>query len=91
MKNFLAFLVAATLALVVAGCRSGNSLGGPAAVPAMPGVAYGNSPPPGTAYIDPAATPPTAMTSSCGPSCTSCSNTLPTLSAAQNYVPLSGN
>lgn len=91
MKRFLLLMVVSTLVVGAAGCRCGNWFGRPAAGPVMPPVTYGSPMPPAAVYGGPAATPPVAAPSSCGPGCTSCGSTLPTLSGAQGYVPVPGN
>ena len=92
MKKFLVLMVVSTLAVGVAGCQCCNWFGGPAAAPVMPpATTYGSPAPPTAVYVDPAATPPVASPASCGPGCTSCGNTLPTLSGAQGYAPVPRN
>jgi hypothetical protein len=91
MKTSLVVMVVSTLVVGAGGCRSGNWFGRPAAAPVMPAVTYGSPAPPGVVYVDPAGTPPVAAPSGCGPGCTSCGSTPPTLSGAQGYLPVPGN
>jgi len=90
MKKSLVLMVVSTLVVGAAGCRCGEWSGCPPAGPAMPAVTYGGAAPPGAVYVSPVAPPPVASPSSCGPGCTSCGNTPPTLSGALGYAPLPG-
>lgn len=90
MKRFLVLMVASTLAVGAGGCRSCNWFGRPAAAPIMPAITYGSPAPSGAVYVDPVGTP-VAAPSSCGPGCTSCGSTPPSLSGAQGYMPVPGN
>ncbi len=91
MKKSLVLMVVSTLVVGAAGCRCGNWFGGPAAAPVMPATTYGSLMPPAAVYVDPVATSGLASPAPCGPGCTSCGNTLPTLSGAQGYAPVPGN
>ena len=90
MKRLLLLTVVSTLAIGLVGCRCGNHFAGPAAKPVLSATTYGSPAPPAAVYVDSAATPPAAAPSSCGPGCTSCGNTLPSLSGAQGYAPVPG-
>jgi len=86
MKRFLLLMVVSTLAVGAAGCRNCNWFGRPSAGPVMPAATYGGPAPPPAMYVDPVVSP-----AQCGPGCTSCGSTLPTLSGAQGYAPVPGN
>ena len=85
MKRFLVLMVVSTLAVGAAGCRSCNWFGRPSAAPMMPAAIYGSPAPSAAMYVNPVASP-----APCGPGCTSCGNTVPTLSGAQGYAPVPG-
>ena len=91
MKKFLVLMVVSTLAVGAAGCRCGNWFGRPSAGPVMPAVTYGSPVPPAAMYVDLVAAPGAASSAPCGPGCTSCGSTVPTLSGAQGYAPVPGN
>ena len=91
MKRFLVLMVVSALAVGAAGCRSCNWFGRPSAAPMMSATTYGGLAPPPARYVDPVAAPPVASPAPCGPGCTSCGNTVPTLSGAQGYPPAPGN
>jgi len=86
MKRLLVLMVVSTLAVGATGCRCGNWFGGPAAAPVMPAITYGSPSPSAAMYVNPVASP-----APCGPGCTSCGSTVPTLSGAQGYAPVPGN
>jgi len=91
MKRFLVLMVVSTLAVGAAGCRSCNWFERPSVAPMMPAITYGGPGPQAGMYVDPLATPPVASPAPCGPGCTSCGNTVPTLSGVQGYAPVRGN
>jgi len=86
MKRFRLLMVVSALAVGAAGCRNCNWFGGPSAAPVMPATTYGSPAPSAAMYVNPVASP-----APCGPGCTSCGSTLPTLSGAQGYAPVPGN
>jgi len=91
MRKFLALMVVSTLTVGAAGCQCCNWFGRSSAGPVMPAATYGSPAPPAAMYVDPVATPAVASPAPCGPGCTSCGSTLPTLSGAQGYAPVPGN
>jgi hypothetical protein len=91
MKRFFVLMVLSTVAVGAAGCRSYNWFERPSATPMMPAITYGSPGPQSGMYVDPLGTPQVASPAPCGPGCTSCGNTVPTLSGAQGYSPAPKN
>ena len=91
MNRFLVLMVVSTLAVGAAGCRCCNWFGPPSAAPVMPATTYSGPAPPAAMYVNPLTTPAVASPAPCGPGCTSCGSTVPTLSGAQGYAPVPGN
>ncbi len=92
MKRLLALTIVATLIIAMAGCQCCNWCGRPAVAPTMPAAGYGvPAAPPAAMYADPGLTAPVPSQAPCGPGCTSCGNTPPSLSGAQSYLPTPGN
>jgi hypothetical protein len=87
MKHVLMVMVASTLIVGAAGCRVTK----PSNTVMMPAVTYGSPALPSASYVDSGAMVPTVSSNSCGPGCTSCSNTLPIFSGAQSYASAPAN
>jgi len=87
MERLIILTMVSTILVGTAGCRQCNWFGRSPEAAVMP--VYGSPAIPGATYVAPG-TAPAAPPASCGPGCTSCGNTLTTLSGGQGYAPTPG-